>query len=161
MTILSRLRFLATMTVKPVVGWEDPKVQLNDPFPVERCSARVKAAILAEFCGRSPTVREVMGISDAKWLSLPGVGRVTLMQLQHVIQGVLSKSKERPLETWTDAALVSRRVRLRHDIERLRSDLQAITSELLLRGSVLETKDSNPGTGLSASEREEEESRAT
>jgi hypothetical protein len=131
-------------------------MHLNDLFPVERCSARVKAAILSEFNGRRPTVRDVLNISDAKWLSLPGVGRVTLMQLQHVIQGVLSKSKERPLETWTDTALLSRRVRLRHDIERLRSDLQAITSELLLRGTSLETKDSSSRASVAASETEEE-----
>jgi len=134
---------------------EDSKMQLNDPFPVERCSARVKAAILSEFCGRSPTVREVMSITDAKWLALPGVGRVTLMQLQHVIQAVLSKSKDRPLETWTDAALLSRRVRLRHDIERLRSDLQAITNELLLRGSAMEPKGSSTRADLAADEAEE------
>jgi hypothetical protein len=135
-------------------------MQLNEPFPIERCSARVKAAILSEFGGRGPTVREVASISDAKWLSLPGVGRVTLMQLQHVIQGVLSKSRERPLETWTDAALLSRRIRLRHDIDRLRSDLQAITNELLLRGPTLETKSSNSRVGVAAREREDDQALA-
>jgi hypothetical protein len=131
-------------------------MQLSDLFPVERCSARVKAAILSEFSGRSPTVQEVMSISDTKWLSLPGVGRVTLMQLQHVIQSVLSKSKERPLETWTDAALLSQRIRLRRELERLRSDLHAVMNELLLRGTVSEAKPPKESTAIQTVEREEE-----
>jgi hypothetical protein len=131
-------------------------MQLSDPFPVERCSARVKAAILSEFCGRRPTVQDVMSISDAKWLSLPGVGRVTLMQLQHVIQSVLSKSRERPLETWTDAALLSQRIRLRRELDRLRSELQAVMNELLMRGTSSETRPLTSGSTSHGAEQEEE-----
>ena len=59
---------------------------LDDPFPIEKCSGRVRGAILAEFQGRCPTIREVASISDAQWLTVPNIGPTTLEELRSMTQ---------------------------------------------------------------------------
>jgi hypothetical protein len=59
-------------------------MQLDDPFPLEELSQFARTAILAEFQGRHPTVRQVSSIPDRQWLRVPGIGRGTLMKLRHL-----------------------------------------------------------------------------
>jgi hypothetical protein len=59
---------------------------LDDPFPIEKCSGRVRGAILAEFQGRCPTIREVASISDSQWLTVPNIGPTTLEELRSMTQ---------------------------------------------------------------------------
>jgi hypothetical protein len=59
---------------------------LDDPFPIEKCSGRVRGAILAEFHGRCPTIREVASISDSQWLTVPNIGPTTLEELRSMTQ---------------------------------------------------------------------------
>jgi hypothetical protein len=60
------------------------KMQLDDPFPLDELSQPVRTAILGEFQGRHPTVRQVFSIPDWHWLRVPGIGPGTLMKLRHL-----------------------------------------------------------------------------
>jgi hypothetical protein len=61
---------------------------LDDPFPIEIFSPKVRDAILAEFGGRCPTVRDVISIPDAEWLKVPGIGPATLAELRQVTRNL-------------------------------------------------------------------------
>src|SRR3712207_3386504 len=64
------------------VGLRGSEMGLDDPFPIDKCSGRVRGAILAEFDGRCPSIREVASISDAQWLTVPNIGPTTLEELR-------------------------------------------------------------------------------
>jgi hypothetical protein len=63
-------------------------MQLNDPFPIESLPLRARNAIKAEFGGRCPTVREVINVPVARWLTAPDIGPETLEQLHQIIQSL-------------------------------------------------------------------------
>jgi hypothetical protein len=114
---------------------------LDDPFPIERFSRRVREAILSEFSGRCPTVRDVIGIPDADWLKVPGIGPVTLAELRQITRNLPQKPQVRALAGWADAELIAERDRLQSELGSLRkevlsrrSKLRAIMAELRLRG---------------------------
>jgi hypothetical protein len=67
-------------------------VQLDDLFPIDECSQSLRAAILAQFYGRCPTVRQVLNIPDARWLSTPGIGQVSLKRLHQLTQSLLKSA---------------------------------------------------------------------
>jgi hypothetical protein len=79
-------------------------MQLDDLFPIDECPARLRGPILAEFYGRCPTVRQVLNISDARWLSTPGIGQVSLKQLHQFTQGLLESAVSDPRATASDQA---------------------------------------------------------
>jgi hypothetical protein len=57
-------------------------------FSIETLLSRIKDAVLAEFHGRCPTVREVATTPDSHWLTVPNMGRSSLAQLRSVTKGV-------------------------------------------------------------------------
>jgi hypothetical protein len=122
-------------------------MQLDVPFPVESCSRRLRAAILAEFRGRCPTIRQVVNVPDRRWLSTPGLGSISFRELQHLMQGLLSKDGERPLARLSDAELLAKRDQLWCQLGSLRSDVEAITVELLLRAGPHQRKALELSTG--------------
>ena len=108
-------------------------MQHSDPFPIERCSPRLKTAILAEFNGRSPTFQDILSIPLDKWLTVPGMGRRLLGELESVIQGGPSAAQANSLATSDDSDLMTRIVRLQHDLQRLKHDIQSRLSEAPVR----------------------------
>jgi hypothetical protein len=109
-------------------------MQLDDPFSLERFSQKVRDAILAEFDGRCPTVRDVIIFPDADWLKVPGIGPVALAELRQVTHNLPLKPRARDLVGRADAELIAEHDRLRSELGSLRKELQAITTELRLRG---------------------------
>jgi hypothetical protein len=98
---------------------------LDDPFPIEKCSGRVRGAILAEFQGRCPTIREVASISDSQWLTVPNIGPTTLEELRSMTQllpnreGTASAASSIP-----DDELLSRLNRLQRELNILVAEIR-------------------------------------
>ncbi len=98
---------------------------LDDPFPIENCSGRVRGAILAEFQGRCPTIREVASISDSQWLTVPNIGPTTLEELRSMTQqlpngeGLGSSGSSIP-----DNELLSRLNRLQRELNILVAEIR-------------------------------------
>ena len=99
---------------------------LDDPFPIEKCSGRVRGAILSEFQGRCPTIREVASISDAQWLTVPNIGPTTLEELRSMTQPAPNGKDKAPATTMTDGELLSR-------LNRLQRELNLIVGEIRTR----------------------------
>src|SRR3712207_2179056 len=80
----NQIKNSTTEDIATPVGLRGHEMGLDDPFPLDRCSGRVRGAILAEFQGRCPTIREVASISDAQWLTVPNIGPTTLEELRNI-----------------------------------------------------------------------------
>ncbi|KLK90444.1 hypothetical protein AA309_25520 [Microvirga vignae] len=105
-------------------------MQPSDPFPLERCSSRLRSAILAEFQGRHPTLQEVASIPPRRWLTAPGVGQTLLTELEAIIRDHQGWTKSDVPATSTDAALVERIEQLQRDLERLRRELRSVIDSI-------------------------------
>ncbi len=99
---------------------------LDDPFPIEKCSGRVRGAILAEFQGRCPTIREVASIPDAQWLTVPNIGPTTLEELRSMTQPLPNEKERNPGANMADGELLSR-------LNRLQRELNLIVGEIRTR----------------------------
>lgn len=109
------------------------KVQPSDPFPIERCSRRLKSVLLTEFQGRCPTLQEILSIPHRKWLTLPGMGHALAMELNTILQGQNAGPEGDTPKLSTDAEFLSGIERLRGDLLRLRHDIQVLMSKLPVR----------------------------
>jgi hypothetical protein len=98
---------------------------LDDPFPIEKCSGRVRGAVLAEFQGRCPTIREVASISDAQWLTVPNIGPTTLEEIRRYIGEAPADQRLRELPTMDDGELLSRLNRLQRELNLITSAIRA------------------------------------
>jgi hypothetical protein len=99
---------------------------LDDPFPIDKCSGRVRGAILAEFDGRCPTIREVASISDAQWLTVPNIGPTTLEELRSLALSEPDSEDADILAGMKDGELLSR-------INRLQRELNVVVGEIRSR----------------------------
>jgi hypothetical protein len=106
---------------------------LDDPFPIEKCSGRVRGAILAEFRGRCPTIREVASISDAQWLTVPNIGPTTLEELRSMTHPVPNGEADPTSAGMPDSELLSR-------LSRLQRELNIIVGEIRARFSARSAK---------------------
>ena len=98
---------------------------LDDPFPIEKCSGRVRGAILTEFHGRCPTIREVASISDAQWLTVPNIGPTTLEELRSMATPVSDVEAASPATGIPDGELLSRLNRLQRELNILVGEIRA------------------------------------
>jgi hypothetical protein len=97
---------------------------LDDPFPIEKCSGRVRGAILAEFQGRCPTIREVASISDAQWLTVPNIGPTTLEELRNMTQQLPNGSDGAIAPHIPDQEILSRLGRLQRELNILIGEIR-------------------------------------
>jgi hypothetical protein len=109
------------------------KLQLDDPFPLESCSWRLRSAILNAFDGRCPMVRQVIKRPLDHWQAVPGIGPLTLRELQSLIQHLNDRVEGCLFGQLTMDELTAWRDRLQREIDALRSELEAINVELLRR----------------------------
>jgi hypothetical protein len=65
-------------------------MNLDNPFPLELVSSRVRANILHEFGGRCPSIREMTQISNKQWLATPGIGLASLSEIRSVANNQFS-----------------------------------------------------------------------
>lgn len=98
---------------------------LDDPFPIDKCSGRVRGAILAEFQGRCPTIREVASISDAQWLTVPNIGPTTLEELRGMTQPLPNGKERSPSTNMADGELLSRLNRLQRELNLIVGEIRA------------------------------------
>jgi hypothetical protein len=101
-------------------------MQPSDPFPIERCSPRLKTAILAEFEGRSPTYQDILSLSPKEWMGAPGMGPALLRELHSIVQNPSAVAEVDSFETREDADLMARLERFQEDLKRLQHDLQEL-----------------------------------
>ncbi|SCY81103.1 hypothetical protein [Microvirga guangxiensis] len=99
------------------MGWDDP-------FPIEKCSGRVRGAVLAEFQGRCPTIREVASISDAQWLTVPNIGPTTLEEIRRFISEAPAEQRLQSLANMEDGELLSRLNRVQRELNQIASAIR-------------------------------------
>jgi hypothetical protein len=107
-------------------------MQPSDPFPIERCSSRLRTAILAEFNGRSPTYQDILAIPLQQWLTVPGMGRRLLSELEGLIHSQPSVPQGDPSGK-PDDELFARMERFQRDLRQLQHDLQKLLGKPLSR----------------------------
>lgn len=124
-------------------------MQPTDPFPIERCSPRLRAAILSEFNGRSPTYQDIISLSPKEWMSVPGIGASLLRELESILQnpsavaqGDLSANPTYANANPNQPDLIARLEQLQRDLEKLRDDIQ------VLLGDVPSGKANTNGSGV-------------
>jgi hypothetical protein len=107
----------------------------GDPFPLDRCSGRLRNAILTEFQGRCPTLQEVASVPHSTWMTVPGIGETLLMELETLIQGLHgeAQAKGASRRRLSDAELLKRLERLQRDFNLLRRDVQVLLNKASLR----------------------------
>ena len=108
-------------------------MQPSDPFPIDRCSPRLKTAILAEFDGRSPTFQDILSVSPKQWMTVPGIGPSLLRELESIThdQSFVPQGDDSPKPD--DNELMARLERFQRDLESLQHDLQVLLGEAPLR----------------------------
>jgi len=103
-------------------------MNLDDPFPLELVSSRVRAAVLSEFQGRCPSIREMTQIPDKDWLATPGIGLRALEAIRSVADDRPSSSAgSYPTEMVDDAELLERLEGLQNELQGIRTVLKSRT----------------------------------
>ncbi|MBD2748786.1 hypothetical protein IC232_19010 [Microvirga sp. BT688] len=99
-------------------------MNLDDPFPLELVSSRVRTAVLREFQGRCPSIREMMRISDKHWLATPGIGETALGDIRGVVDERSFSEESSSSTAMSDAELLKRLVGIQNEIEQIRTMLK-------------------------------------
>jgi hypothetical protein len=99
---------------------------LDEPFPLEALPWRVRYALLLEFKGRCPSLREVDQISDKHWLTMPGMGPASLEMVRSIIN---ARGQQAPSgaasHNLSDAQLLRRLEQLQEDLNWLEAQLKS------------------------------------
>jgi hypothetical protein len=96
-------------------------MNLGDPFPLELVSSRVREAILREFQGRRPSIREMTQISDKRWLATPGIGEAALCDIRTVVDARSSREESSTSTGMSDAELLKRLVNVENELQQIRT----------------------------------------
>jgi hypothetical protein len=95
------------------------QMPLDEPFPLDLFSPRVRTVIRNEFNGRCPTQQEVAEIPDARWLATPEIGPVLLKRIRN-----LGQDRRPPVGQLTNAELLRRLTDLQQDLELIRATVR-------------------------------------
>jgi hypothetical protein len=108
-----------------VVEFAGLHMHLDERFPLEAVPSRVRHALLGEFNGRCPSVREVDQIPDKHWLATPGVGPSVLQTIRSITNAGLEQEVHHlTSRRLSDAELLKRLERLQEDLRWLAAQLQ-------------------------------------
>ena len=102
-------------------------MQQDGMFPLAVIPPRVRRAILREFQGRWPTVREVAQISDRQWSATPDIGPSALEKIHSILSSQRHQSDHPPL---TDAELLHRLEFIQKELRRLQRALEVRMSAI-------------------------------
>ena len=99
----------------------------DEPFPLEAVPSRVRYALLLEFKGRCPSLREVDQIPDKHWLTMPGMGPTSLEMVRSITNAGRRQeaSHATPTHSLSDAELLRRFEGLQEDLRWLEAQLKA------------------------------------
>ncbi|WP_201861886.1 hypothetical protein [Microvirga soli] len=97
----------------------------NELFPLDTVPSRVKFAILREFKGRTPAIREVALICDRSWLAVPGIGRTALACIRQATDNQHPSRADQSPARISDSELLTRLERLQEELQRLNEVLNA------------------------------------
>ena len=101
-------------------------MSLDEPFPLEAIPSRVRHALLGEFKGRCPSVREVDQIPDKHWLRAPGIGPTALQAIRSITNaGSQQEGSQVASHPLSDAELLRRLEQLQEDLRWLQAQLMA------------------------------------
>jgi hypothetical protein len=103
---------------------------VDEPFPLESVPSRVRQAILSEFKGRCPSVREVAEIPDAYWLATPAMGRRFLQMIRDITHAPGRQADAPVRPRLTDAELLDRLESLQRELQWLQATLKAKTRRM-------------------------------
>jgi hypothetical protein len=99
-------------------------MNLDDLFPLELVSPRVKNTILREFQGRCPSIREMTQISDKQWLATPGIGSTCLENIRSVTNDQQPEAAIHSSIEIADAELLERLEFLQQELQGIRIALE-------------------------------------
>ena len=105
-------------------------MQMDEPFPLESVPSRVRLAILSEFNGRRPSVREVAEIPDAYWLATPAMGHKFLQMIRDVTHAPGRQADVPVGPRLTDLELLDRLESLQRELQWLQATLKAKTRRI-------------------------------
>ncbi|MGF9763673.1 hypothetical protein AAII07_52000 [Microvirga sp. 0TCS3.31] len=98
----------------------------DEPFPLEAVPWRVRYALLLEFKGRCPSLREVDQIPDKHWLTVPGMGPASLEMVRSIIKTRVPQAPSHAAShNLSDAQLLRRLEQLQEDLSWLEAQLKA------------------------------------
>jgi len=104
-------------------------MHLDKPFPLNAVPSRVRKAILEEFKGRCPSIREVAAIPDRYWLSTPTIGPALLEKIRRVSGPQLPQVARPSSARSGDAELLERLEWLREELRKTQEQLKACLSQ--------------------------------
>jgi hypothetical protein len=104
-------------------------MHLDEPFPLQAVSSRLRNAILQEFKGRCPSLREVTDIPDRHWLSTPAIGTTHLAMIRSVTDEQPQPTARPSLTQLSDAELLDRLEWLQEELRWLHDQLRASLSK--------------------------------
>jgi hypothetical protein len=99
-------------------------MNLDDPFPLELVSSRVRTAVLREFHGRCPSIRDMMQIPDKHLLATPGIGEAALGDIRRVVDVRSSREESSSSTAISDAELLKRLVAVEKELQHIRTMLK-------------------------------------
>jgi hypothetical protein len=100
-------------------------MRLDEPFPWEAGPSRLRNAILREFQGRCPSIREMAQIPDRQWLSTPDVGPRSVEIIHDLTDAAGQQTIRPPDAQLTDAELLERLEWLQKEVRWLQDVLKA------------------------------------
>ncbi len=92
----------------------------DEPFPLSAVPSWVRHAMLNEFKGRCPSIREVAEISDRQWLKTPDIGPAALKMIRSVID-----EQQRQTARLSDGELLKRLEWLQKELRWLERQLKS------------------------------------
>ncbi len=116
-------------------------MRYSDPFPLELCSQRLKAAILAEFNGRPPTFKDMLSMPLNKWMMVPGIGPTLLHELEDILRSQPVVSQVDTLANSDDDDLLNRIEQFQRDLKRLQDDIRRLIAQRSVSKSDADDRD--------------------
>ena len=101
-------------------------MHLDEPFPLEAVPSQVRHAVLREFNGRCPSLREVDRVPDKHWLATPGIGPTYLETIRNIANAVREQEvSHATAHSLSDPELLRRLEGLQEDLHWLECQLKA------------------------------------
>jgi hypothetical protein len=99
---------------------------LDEPFPLEAVPSQVRHAVLREFNGRRPSLREIDQIPDKHWLATPGIGPAYLGTIRNITNAARGQEvSHASAHSLSDAELLRRLEGFQEDLHWLECQLKA------------------------------------